>query len=121
MWAPGLVGLVVGALLLLGVRDSPESCGFPPVEVVAVKKKADGRCARCTAPLAIGDSPAHTRCACCATPTLAGTQSRSAVATGLSHQMARDRFYLMLKPRERRSLGTVTQSLSGTWMRASCC
>ena len=42
MWAPGLVGLTVGALLLLGVRDSPESCGFPPVEVVAVKKKSDG-------------------------------------------------------------------------------
>jgi sugar phosphate permease len=42
MWAPGLVGLTVGVLLLFGVRDSPESCGFPPVEVVAVKKKADG-------------------------------------------------------------------------------
>ena len=42
MWAPGLVGLTVGALLLFGVRDSPESCGFPPVEVVAAKKQVDG-------------------------------------------------------------------------------
>ena len=32
MWAPGAVGLVVGALLLLVVRDSPESVGYPPVE-----------------------------------------------------------------------------------------
>jgi len=32
MWAPGLVGLVMGVLILLAVRDSPESVGFPPVE-----------------------------------------------------------------------------------------
>jgi len=43
MWAPGLVGLVVGVLLLLVVRDSPESVGFPPVEVVAAAKQDDGQ------------------------------------------------------------------------------
>ena len=40
---PGAVGLVVGALLLLCVRDSPEAVGFPPVEVVTpAKKEKDG-------------------------------------------------------------------------------
>lgn len=42
MWAPGLVGVTIGLLLLFVVRDSPEQLGYPPVEVVAVKKKADG-------------------------------------------------------------------------------
>lgn len=32
MWAPGIVGLVMGVLILFAVRDSPESLGFPPVE-----------------------------------------------------------------------------------------
>ena len=43
MWAPGLVGVVVGAILLLVVRDSPESVGFPPVEVVEAAKQDDGQ------------------------------------------------------------------------------
>ena len=37
MWAPGLVGLVLGAALLLTVRDSPEAIGYPPVEAVEEK------------------------------------------------------------------------------------
>ena len=43
MWAPGLTGLVVGIMLLLVVRDSPEAVGFPPVEVVAAAKQDDGQ------------------------------------------------------------------------------
>lgn len=39
MWAPGFVGLAVGVLLLLGVRDSPEACGYPPIEEVKPAKK----------------------------------------------------------------------------------
>lgn len=39
MWAPGAVGFTVGLLLLLGVRDSPEACGYKPVEVVERAKK----------------------------------------------------------------------------------
>jgi len=43
MWVPGLTGLVVGAGLLLLVRDSPEAVGYPPVETVQAKpKQADG-------------------------------------------------------------------------------
>lgn len=42
MWAPGITGVVVGVLLLLLVRDSPESVGFPPVEVVEAAKQDDG-------------------------------------------------------------------------------
>ena len=34
MFAPGIVGLVMGVVILLAVRDSPEAVGFPPVEVV---------------------------------------------------------------------------------------
>ena len=43
MWAPGLTGLVVGVLLMLAVRDSPESVGFPPVELVEAAKQDDGQ------------------------------------------------------------------------------
>lgn len=32
MWAPALAGLVMGAVILFTVRDSPESVGYPPVE-----------------------------------------------------------------------------------------
>ena len=43
MWVPGAAGLVVGALLLLLVRDSPEAVGYPPVETVQAKpKEKDG-------------------------------------------------------------------------------
>eukprot|EP00884_Botryococcus_braunii_P006797 jgi/Botrbrau1/16118/Bobra.7_2s0080.2 len=40
MWAPGIVGVTIGVLLLIAVRDSPEQCGYPPVEVVQPKAKA---------------------------------------------------------------------------------
>ena len=32
MFAPGAVGLIMGILILLGVKDSPRAAGFPPVE-----------------------------------------------------------------------------------------
>ena len=38
MFAPGIVGLVMGAFILLGVRDTPEAAGFPPVEPIKVEK-----------------------------------------------------------------------------------
>lgn len=43
MWAPGAVGFTVGLLLLLGVRDSPEACGYKPVEQVDRAKKVSRR------------------------------------------------------------------------------
>uniref|UniRef100_A0A6U9RBK6 Major facilitator superfamily (MFS) profile domain-containing protein n=1 Tax=Picocystis salinarum TaxID=88271 RepID=A0A6U9RBK6_9CHLO len=33
MWAPGIIGAVIAVFLLFAVKDSPESAGFPPVEV----------------------------------------------------------------------------------------
>ena len=39
MFAPGIVGVTVGLLILLTVRDSPEKIGYPPVEIVAKAKK----------------------------------------------------------------------------------
>ena len=36
MWAPGMIGVVVGCILLLGVKDKPETAGFQPVEEEAV-------------------------------------------------------------------------------------
>lgn len=45
MWAPGMIGLIMGCALLLSVRDSPESVGFRPVEMPKKKdppkEKAD--------------------------------------------------------------------------------
>ncbi|GBF97373.1 hypothetical protein Rsub_11020 [Raphidocelis subcapitata] len=38
MWAPGIIGLVVGTFVLFTCRDKPEDVGFPPVEPVAAKK-----------------------------------------------------------------------------------
>ena len=32
MWAPGIIGTVVGLVLVLGIKDKPESAGYPPVE-----------------------------------------------------------------------------------------
>ena len=49
MFAPGCVGLVMGLFILLGVRDSPESAGFLPVEKVketVPKVGADGKPAK---------------------------------------------------------------------------
>lgn len=39
MWAPGLVGVSIGLMLLFAVKDSPEAIGYPPVEIVKDKKK----------------------------------------------------------------------------------
>ncbi|KAI8474856.1 MAG: hexose-phosphate transporter, major isoform [Monoraphidium minutum] len=38
MWAPGIIGLVVGVFVLLACRDKPEDVGFPPVEPAAAPK-----------------------------------------------------------------------------------
>ncbi len=32
MYAPGIVGVAVGLLILLIMKDSPESIGYPPIE-----------------------------------------------------------------------------------------
>ena len=32
MYAPGVVGIAVGLLILLIMKDSPESLGYPPIE-----------------------------------------------------------------------------------------
>ena len=32
MYAPGIVGIAVGLLILLIMKDSPESLGYPPIE-----------------------------------------------------------------------------------------
>jgi sugar phosphate permease len=39
MWAPGIIGMVVGLLVLMTVRDKPEDIGHPPVELVEIKRK----------------------------------------------------------------------------------
>lgn len=36
MFAPGIVGLAMGLLIIAGVKDSPESVGYPPVETASV-------------------------------------------------------------------------------------
>lgn len=40
MFAPGIVGIVMGVLILAGVKDSPQSAGFPPVEAKLEVPKA---------------------------------------------------------------------------------
>lgn len=42
MWAPGIIGLVVGCFVLFACKDKPEDLGFPPVEPAAEKPKAAG-------------------------------------------------------------------------------
>lgn len=37
MWAPGTIGLVVSALILITCRDTPAACGYPPVEPAVAK------------------------------------------------------------------------------------
>ena len=32
MYAPGAVGIAVGLLILILMKDSPESIGYPPIE-----------------------------------------------------------------------------------------
>jgi OPA family sugar phosphate sensor protein UhpC-like MFS transporter len=41
LFAPGVIGLLMGVLILLGVKDSPESAGFPPVEAGSTKAKPE--------------------------------------------------------------------------------
>ncbi len=41
MWAPGAIGLVVGFIVLLACRDSPESIGYKPIEQIEVAKKVN--------------------------------------------------------------------------------
>ena len=40
LWAPGTIGLIMGMVILLGVKDSPESVGFDPVETNDMKEAA---------------------------------------------------------------------------------
>ncbi len=42
MYAPGIVGIILGIILLGVTKDSPESAGFPPVEETATKKEPSG-------------------------------------------------------------------------------
>ena len=32
MWVPGMIGVAFGSVILLGMRETPEAAGFPPVE-----------------------------------------------------------------------------------------
>ncbi|EFJ46805.1 hypothetical protein VOLCADRAFT_92625 [Volvox carteri f. nagariensis] len=46
MWAPGIIGLVVGLFVLLACRDKPEDIGYPPVEPTdGGKQSADKKAA----------------------------------------------------------------------------
>ena len=38
MYAPGVVGIAVGLLILLIMKDSPESIGYPPIEPKKIPK-----------------------------------------------------------------------------------
>lgn len=38
MWAPGIIGLLVGVFVLLACKDKPEDVGYPPVEPVKPAK-----------------------------------------------------------------------------------
>lgn len=42
MWVPGICGLVLGVLILAGVKGSPEEAGFDPVEQETTAKKDKG-------------------------------------------------------------------------------
>ena len=41
MYAPGIVGIAMGLLILLGVKDSPETAGFGSIE--GTKQDNDGK------------------------------------------------------------------------------
>lgn len=43
MFAPGIAGIVMGLLILLGVRDSPESVGYPPIEATKKPESTPGQ------------------------------------------------------------------------------
>jgi sugar phosphate permease len=40
LWAPGLIGVLVGVGILLNLKESPEAAGFPPVEAKEVAEAA---------------------------------------------------------------------------------
>lgn len=40
MYAPGVVGIAVGLLILIIMKDSPESIGYPPIEPKKTPKGA---------------------------------------------------------------------------------
>lgn len=40
LFAPGIIGLAVGAIIFLLIKDDPETAGFAPVEAAHVKKGA---------------------------------------------------------------------------------
>eukprot|EP00879_Flechtneria_rotunda_P009282 GHRR01009717.1.p1 GENE.GHRR01009717.1~~GHRR01009717.1.p1 ORF type:complete len:467 (+),score=173.45 GHRR01009717.1:218-1618(+) len=42
MWAPGIIGLVVGTFVLLTCKDKPEDLGYPAVEPTIAKAASDG-------------------------------------------------------------------------------
>jgi len=42
MWAPGIIGIIVGIFVLVTVKDKPEDIGFPPVEAVVVVEVVKG-------------------------------------------------------------------------------
>jgi MFS family permease len=42
MWVPGAMGILMGMYVLISTADSPESQGYPPVEVIKPKKPTAG-------------------------------------------------------------------------------
>ena len=40
LFAPGIIGLAIGALIFFLITDDPETAGFAPVEAAPVKKGA---------------------------------------------------------------------------------
>lgn len=66
MWVPGIMGIVMGFYVLLSTADSPESKGYPPVEVLDEEdeKSKDGppRPHLRPRPVAVCVSPPVLRC-----------------------------------------------------------
>lgn len=54
LWAPGLIGVVVGVIILATLKESPEAAGFPPVEdpkaAAAAKKAKEAALAAASSP-----------------------------------------------------------------------
>lgn len=42
MWVPGAMGILMGMYVLISTADSPESQGYPPVEVIEPEKPSAG-------------------------------------------------------------------------------
>lgn len=32
MWTPGIIGLAIGLVLLVSIKDDPEQAGLPPID-----------------------------------------------------------------------------------------